>query len=252
MGHQKIGRPPETRKWKEVVALLLESASAELVASKTFDAADSALRQAGNDPAIGMIFYLLTQLPLAARSPDPSDAFWQLGFKVRDISSPEALCSGLLQVIDGQLAQQGWRSDIAELAALSAAEALYAFVEDRSKDMFATRPTIDALAELRTPKNFGDLTKGFLARFLDRNLGYYLSRELPRHIGAQSRFSSVREHHLFTQEVATHCSEVAEIARVYAGDWYSKAAYEETLTPASARRGLAFAFGKLRSELVLR
>jgi hypothetical protein len=104
MGHQKIGRPPETRKWKEVVALLLESASAELVASKTFEAADSALRRAGNDPAVRMIFYLLTRLPLAARSPDPSDALWQLGFKARDISSPEALCSGLLQVIDSELA----------------------------------------------------------------------------------------------------------------------------------------------------
>jgi hypothetical protein len=68
MGHIRLGRLPATKKWQQVVALLSDGASLEQIAGASAEAAEISLGHAQHDPALVQSFWLLTQLPLAARS----------------------------------------------------------------------------------------------------------------------------------------------------------------------------------------
>src|SRR5262245_10917869 len=70
MGHIRLKRLPATRKWREVVGLLLADAPVERVAFASSDAAEAGLQGARRDPVLAYSLWLLTQLPLAARAPD--------------------------------------------------------------------------------------------------------------------------------------------------------------------------------------
>jgi hypothetical protein len=68
MGHIRLGRLPATKKWKQVVALLAYGASTEQIAGASAEAAENSLEHARHDLALVQSFWLLTQIPLAARS----------------------------------------------------------------------------------------------------------------------------------------------------------------------------------------
>ena len=68
MGHSRIGTLPRSRRWKEVIGLISTGASVGIVAAATAKAAEHTLEQKADDPVLHHAFYLLTQIPLAARS----------------------------------------------------------------------------------------------------------------------------------------------------------------------------------------
>ena len=67
MGHVRLGVLPKSRKWNQVVDELRLGADIEEVAASAADAAERALQAASKDPAFLHAFWLLTQIPLAAR-----------------------------------------------------------------------------------------------------------------------------------------------------------------------------------------
>src|SRR4051812_18223571 len=79
MGHIRLKRLPATRKWKQVVGLLVNGTSVQDIAAASADAAQDGLQQARRDPVLAYSFWLLTQIPLAARAPEPAQAFAGLG-----------------------------------------------------------------------------------------------------------------------------------------------------------------------------
>jgi hypothetical protein len=82
MGHVRLGRLPQTRKWQHVVGLLGSSAPVDEVAAASAVAAESALHDAVADPALTQTVWLLTQLPLAARSANFEAALRGLGLRI--------------------------------------------------------------------------------------------------------------------------------------------------------------------------
>ena len=74
MGHVRLGTLSKSRKWNQVVDELRLGAEVEAVAASAADAAERALQAASDDPAFLHTFWLLTQVPLAARGPDFADA----------------------------------------------------------------------------------------------------------------------------------------------------------------------------------
>ena len=74
MGHIRLKHLPATRKWDGVVALIAGGADADDVARASADAAEQALQEARDDPAVGHSLWLLTQIPLAARAPNFAEA----------------------------------------------------------------------------------------------------------------------------------------------------------------------------------
>jgi len=84
MGHVRLGVLPRSRKWRQVVEHLRLGAGTEVVAASVASAAEASLKRASNDPAFLHAFWLLTQIPLAARGPTFAKDLRRLGLHVPD------------------------------------------------------------------------------------------------------------------------------------------------------------------------
>jgi hypothetical protein len=69
MGHIRLGVLPKSQKWRQVVEELRLGADLSEIAAAAADAAETSLQNASADPAFLHAFWLLTQIPLAARRP---------------------------------------------------------------------------------------------------------------------------------------------------------------------------------------
>ena len=251
MGHQRIGKLPATRQWNAVIELIAGGADVSAVAAASADAAESSLAAYANDSTVRRAFFLLTQIPLAARQDDFAGALRKLGLEVE---RPDLIqiSAAFLKSIDDRVARG--RSDLGEMVSLSAAESLQSVAGHALDDLFgadANSPdrTKEVLGGLATVKQFGTLAEDFFARLLRRHLGYYLSRELPRHVGLSKRFPSCREHDEFEQAFTGHCRETARITFRFAGEWFSKTTFEGGIDEKKAGGFVFVALDKLRREL---
>jgi len=84
MGHTRLGRLARTRRWLQVIGLLQAGATAAQVARATMIAAEQGFTAAANDPGLQQAFWLLTQLPLAARSAQFVERLREAGLQVSD------------------------------------------------------------------------------------------------------------------------------------------------------------------------
>lgn len=252
MGHQDIGRFPATLKWRAVIALIAGRADVTSVAAATSKAAEASLKNYRHNPALRHAFFLLAQIPIAAASTDFAEALKSLGLEVGERPNLMDISSAVLQALDKRAS--GGRSDLGEMAGLSAVESLQAIAGRSLYDLFGShigsaQETQDALAALATVKQFGILARDFFARLVRGHLNYYLSRELPSHIGTSQRFASVREHIAFEDALEVLCREAAHIVTEFAGKWHSKAHFEGGITEQKAGVFVYHAFEKLRDEL---
>src|SRR5439155_24966494 len=119
MGHKRLGTLPQTKRWQQVVASLDRGESVARIAAASSDAAEGALSRASSDPALVRAFWLLTQLPLAARETDFTARLHELGVEVG--SNPQLLeiIGAFSEAIDAHTRAVGERSDLGEMAQLA-------------------------------------------------------------------------------------------------------------------------------------
>jgi hypothetical protein len=252
MGHVRLGVLPRSRKWRQVVEELRLGAEIDAVAASAADAAEAALRAASNDPAFLHAFWLLTQVPLAARGPEFSQDLERLGVQVPDRPSLMDLVAGISSAIDGYARQQGGRTDLGEMAQMAAVESLTALVGRSLPSLFEPNPgeVQRSIGRFAGGDRFSALAREFFARLTQRSLAYYLSRELGNHIGAGERFQDDQARSQFDDALDRHCREASRIIEAFAGGWYGKNVYQgDGLTPESIRRFAPVAFKKIRAEL---
>src|SRR4051794_15007972 len=196
MGHLLIGTLPQTLPWRRVIDLIAGGAGVGVIAAATSQAAEESLISAGVDPVPRHVFYLLTQIPLAARTESFSNSLRKLGIFIEGPITLAALCSGFVEAVDRLAVSAKNRTDFGELATLSAVETLSAVVGNEQIHLFDGAQTEGevkaALGRLASATEFGVLGHDFFARLTRRHLDYYLSRELSNHVGATGRFRSVR------------------------------------------------------------
>lgn len=253
MGHQLLGRLPRSRLWQEVVELISAGADLRGVAAATSAAVEQQMSNAGNEHAIAYSFLLLCRIVTAARTADFDDQLRSLGLRV-DRPTLLRLTTEMISAIDRHVASAGERSDLAEMAELSAAESLNFVAGQQSNDLFGasaerTRVTLAALA---TDRHFPELARNFFARLTRRQFSYFLTRELSRHVGANSRFRTVREHQLFEDALDRHCWEASRIIEEFAAQWLQRRRFENNLNEVEARGFVFYAFTKIRAEMELR
>src|SRR6185437_6281163 len=106
-----------------------------------------------------------------------------------------------------------------------------------------------AIRGFSTRKGFSVLAHEFFARFTQRFLLYHLGRELPLHVGGNGRFADPSAQTSFVDDLEIHAREAAIIVKTFAGDWYSKANFEEGITERQARGFTAHCLTKLEMEL---
>jgi hypothetical protein len=252
MGHIRLGTLSQSKKWRQVVGLLRLGADVEDVAAAAADAAETSLQVAARDPAFLNAFWLLTQIPLAARSPNFAEDLRQLGLRVDDHPSLMAVAAAFSDAVDRHARDRGGRSDLGEMAQMAAVEGLMATVGPTLPSLFEPGPgdVQRAIGRLAGGDRFGTLAHAFFGRLTERSLDYYLGRELASHIGPGKRFADDRGRAKFDAALAQHCRETARIVEEFAGGWYGENVYQgDGLTPDITGRFAPIAFKKIRAEL---
>jgi hypothetical protein len=254
MGHQHLGTLPRSKRWLDVVALISAGADVQRVAAATSTAAERQMIDASNDPTVKCAFWLLTQIPQAAKKEHFEAELRKLGLSIRDQPSLIEIAAAMNAAIDQKIATTGGRSDLGEMAQLAAVESLSAVAGRELYGLFgaAADKTQATLAGLGTVQQFAVLARDFFSRLARRQLAYYLSRELSNHVGEGSRFRTVREHAEFEAALDLHCREVSRIVKEFSGEWYSKKNHEGGIDQATAGRFAHIAFKKIRDELKAR
>jgi len=252
MGHIRLGTLPQSKKWREVVALLEADAPLEHIAEAAAEASERDLSRASSDPRFQFVANLLVTLPLQARSPGFSEYLESLGLGSNDMASTTDLLSGLGRAIDANAHELGHSSDAGELAKSALLESLSVQLHDRLPTLF--EPTSAdirvALAGFSSGNEFAVLARDFFARLTYRSLDYYLSRELANHTGTGKRFSSDAERVAFQEALRQHTFEASQIVQEFAGGWYGKTIWQKQRLDHEAVNGFTrFAFTKLRKEL---
>jgi hypothetical protein len=252
VGHQHLLVLPRSRQWARVVELISGGAAADEIAAAASKAAERSMIDASNDAAVRQAFWLLTQIPLAAREGDFISALHKLGLKVGAEPTLIEISSALVAAVDRQVADSGRaRTDFGEMAQLCAAESLNAVGGRELGDLVdpASTRTRSVLAGLATANQYTVLSRDFFSRLMRRHLGYFLSRELSSHVGGSRRFSTVREHQVFEDALEQHCREASRIIKEYSGAWFTKHTREDGIDPRKAGGFVHFACRKIRDEL---
>lgn len=133
MGHIRLGNLPKSRNWKQVVSLLDETSDPALIAAGTLKAVSSILDEVPDDPGLAHCFWLLTQLPFEAKSPDFFTRAKKLGVQLSSEPSLLELTSAFTKAIDDHIRENGRRTDLAEIAQLAAAEGLTAACAEKMR-----------------------------------------------------------------------------------------------------------------------
>jgi hypothetical protein len=251
MGHIRLGRLPTSRRWRQVVELLRLGGTIPELAAATAHAAEDELKSAKGDPALAYTVWLLTQLPLAARSPQFAARLGELGFDIGAEQSLLSLIAGLSKAVERHVSGSQHRTDLGELARQSVSESLLAVLSAGMPSLFdtAAEDVRRELGRLATKDRFAALARDFFARLTQKTLEYYISRELPSHIGSDKAVSSIDQQIAFRIALEKHCREASQIVEDFAGGWFSKSSFQGTLTPASAQGFADYALEKMRDEL---
>jgi hypothetical protein len=252
VGHIRLGVLPRSRKWQQVVEQLRLGADVAAVAASAADAAETSLQNASKDPAFLHAFWLLTQIPLAARGPAFAEDLRRLGLEVPNQPGLMEIGAAFSGAVDRLVRQRGGRTDLGEMAQLAAVECMTATVGPTLPSLFepASEEVQRAFRRFSGGEHFSVLAREFFARLTQRCLDYYLSRELGNHIGHGARFRDDRARSEFDYALDQHCREASRIVEAFAGGWYGKNVYQgDGLTPDIIRKFAPVAFQKIRAEL---
>ena len=251
MGHVRLGVLPAGKKWAEVVRLLQSGADVNYLADAVAEAAESELIAARGDPVLARTVWLLTQLPLAARTDRFAAELVGLGFPQGSQQSLVNVVAGFSSAVDSELVTTAGRTDLGELARQAAAESLSTLVGAQMPSLFGASPD-DLRIELgkfATKDRFAELARDFFARLTHKTLDYYISRELPQHVGPGRGLASLEQSDRFRAALENHCREASLIVKSFAGGWFSKANYTGRLTRGAAQSFTDYALKKMRDEL---
>ncbi len=255
MGHIRLGLLLATKRWREVVATLEGGGNVAEVAASAALAAEGGLKFAAGDPLVLFSLSLLTELPLAARGPEFVADLRALGLDVSDAPSLIELTAAFSRAVDEKAFELGGRSDLGEIGQMAAVESVNRVVGAALPSLFGprTEDVQHAVGRLASGSGFALLARCFFAQLTERTLNFYLSRALPDHVGPGARFEDDAARQRFSNDLARHCWEAAEIVEAFAGGWYGKAVYQEGgITPAKLKGFSAYALRKIRSELKAR
>ena len=229
MGHIRLGNLPRTRKWQQVVALIEGGAGTAQIANATITAAEQGIKLAAEDKGLVETIWLLTQLPLAAKSEDFGQALQRVGLDVSDSPGLMEVLGAFSDAIDKKLTNNGGRTDLGEMAQMAASETMTQIIGSRTQSLFGT--TFDdvknAFSKLATNKQFSIFARDFFARLTNKCLDYFVSKAVSHHVGKGKRFRTLSQQGEFTKGLGTHSREASKIIEEFSGGWFSKTNWEK-------------------------
>lgn len=255
MGHIRLGKPPATRKWRQVVELLgaHELAIADIAAAVE-RSADRSLATAVQDPGFVESFWLLMKLPQALAAEDRQAALRSLGIQVPADAGLADLTAGFEMAFERfrQRSAVGF-TDFAFIARDAAISALSSLTNEGGPKLWASRVEDEraTIVGLASTTRFGELAQTFFTNVLRGHIRYFLDREVPRHIGVGHALASVADAEYFDEAVRRHCRETTIIMRAFAREWLGKNQFHQKkeIGRQDAAALASYAFTKIRTEL---
>ena len=250
MGHLRLGDLPRTLPWKHVIKLLELGADLPEVADASLWASLTGLRRVPDDPGFCSVLSNVFQFIEAARSHEFARSLRERGFQLGEQPSLLDLITSLQSKNDFDLSRERIKSDVAEMAQSAFTEALLAHSSAGQPALFeiTTDQVQRQLAKDLGGKGFGHLMHEFYSSFTHRYLTYYLSRELPRHIGSDAYFGTLSSQRQFNEALDLYVRQSVRIADEFTPGWLGKAVYEGSLDKAGVTRYAHAAFKKIASE----
>jgi hypothetical protein len=258
MGHTRLGSIPTSKPWKEVVGVFLDrefdnrsdlDPLVQDVASKTMEAASGAVASARRDGGVIQVFYLLTQIALAARRADLDGALLELGIELPVNPSSVDFTVEVHRVLDEYFLDIGRRSDVAEMAQLALGESLGIYFRQIPHDLFSSgiEQLRRDLYPMGTQQAFGNLARQFFSSFTKRLLGFYLSRIVGPSRGQQA-IQSATDISRFNEQLQKHSYQRTLIVHDFSAKWFSRTEFERGINEQAARRFVSYALRKLEVE----
>lgn len=257
MGHSRLGRLPATRRWKDVVRLLMGDAGVDQVALATAKASDRAFTHVQKDEGFKEAVHILTQLAVAATKDDPAAYLTTQGLRMPNTVSLAEVAASLAEAVDARLAATGRRSDFGEISERALVSAVSIYLQGKLQPSLFGSTEEDvrgALRGLRQKKEFGSLSRVFFAQLTNQCLSYFLSKTLSDHVGAGRRFPTTSQMEKFEDAVLSHCYGASLIVESFSADWVSKTKFEGDgdISRTKAEGFGWFAMEKMRKELAAR
>ena len=258
MGHVRLGQPPASKKWREIVSYLAEAdVSVAELADAVAGASEKSLARATKDPAFIEALWLLLKVPQAAKAERFAEALRELGVSVPASPSVTEVVVGMdAAVTAAQRRHAPDVTDLSEIAKHAAIAALHGVISERLPGLWS--PTREdertTIATLAAPERFGELCQRFFTKLVEHNLQYFLDRETPKHIGPGRMAQSVGDLALLDRDIRRHCEETTIIMRAFARDWLGHNAYHlgKDISRQDAAGFAHVALQKIRKELSIR
>ncbi len=248
MGHLRLGNLPRTQRWKQVISLLENGANLHELANASFRASLTGLDRVPADPGFLSVLNEIIGLATASREKDTESALRQAGIDSAAQTSSFGFLSAVAQRFSDQLSQVYPRSDVGKIAQDAFLESLTKNVKGKTGSLFGETEDAKSLTAAFKGNQFKLLMHEFYAGFTSRYLSYYLSRELPHHVGGGKRFANIDEHSEFTRQFDLYCRQMVRITDEFTPGWIGKAIYEGDTGAEAVRRYAHVAFKKLASE----
>ena len=255
MGHVRLGKPPATREWRQVIDLLgAQKLVVAEIAAAVERSADRSLATAVQDPGFVESFWLLLKIPQAIATDDPQLALKSLGI----IVPPDPGIADLTAGFEAAFERYRRRSfvgftDFAFIARDAAIATLAGLANELGPRLWTSRPEDEraTIAGFASSTASGELAQTFFTHVLRGHIRYFLDREIPRHIGVGHALTSVTDAEYFDEAVRRHCRETTIIMRAFARDWMGKNRFHlgKEIGREDAAALASHALDKIRAEL---
>ena len=251
MGHIRLGTLPKSQKWNQVVSLIAGGADVEQIAAASADAAENGLERA-SDEGLGTCV-LAADANTAGR---PAAQFLRTIVGTgpeRPVRKPTLfeIVAAFSRAVDGHVRAANaltlgrWRSMLLpKLSLLWRAGSFRALFGPTATDVQ------QALAKLGRSDQFSIVARDFFSRLTSRSLGYFLSRELSKHVGPERDLLRSATIAISTQHWTCIAERLRGSSKSFQADGTVRRFNEKKqISQDDARKFAHVAFKKLRAEL---
>ncbi len=254
MGHERVGALPRTKRWADVVDGIAAAADVDGdvrdLANTTLENVRSRLLAIHGDAGVIASFQFLLGLALSASPSVDRDSLGELAVDLESNPSPLKLASILSRYVDDhrQSVEYG------EIARKAAVDAISLWTEQETRQLSFTgehERASNVWSRASDGRGFCEVSRLFFAKFVERYLNYFLSREASSQLAnteVRERLATRLQEHV--NGVSHHAFETARITQSFAAGWFNRHARDGMPSSEEVVGFLSHSIGKLREELL--
>jgi len=255
VGHERIGELPKTKKWKDLVSemgdLYTSKIKIEDIAKHTAKNVNSQFRKIHKDKGVLTAFKFLITLSVAMSNDNPRKSLLSYGIELPNNPTPLSVAILIQKWIEKEYESIEY-GEIAKRSAIDAVVNWYRMKNETEQlSLFnEKKDNIDIWKKAGSGGGFCEIAYLFFAKFTEYYLNYFLEREASgvfNKLEKRKRFK--KDIGEYTDEIARHSLETAEIMKSFAAGWFNKNVEKEVPSDQKIQNFMSFAFGKIREEL---